>query len=270
MSKDREVAQAIVERFSGKFDHKLLQVTPTDRLPKNLASVLVPLYASNELNKRLLACLINGVYTEGTLDFLFSLPLMQKLISNDNAIKERRACATLSSQEFKTFKAFLTKHAVITVVEDSKAIDAKESRGRAAKCELIDADFVPLLKNAKKMKQGSFRITHKPKANTAPGGELPDSPVKAAPKTFASAKSEVLDRLKRLKIENKLYLRCVSKSPEDIKDRVKRLILKNDFETALKILRDYEKSRDEVYENRLRRGLETLSLSQAVRNLNRK
>jgi len=78
---------------------KLSEVSRLDQLPEEIKASISNGYASNHLDKRLLAVVINACITQDKLTFLFSRNILMDLLAKDKSIKRK----ILSGDEYKDF-----------------------------------------------------------------------------------------------------------------------------------------------------------------------
>lgn len=161
MSKKLKINTHLVlsDYLDDRFDHKLRSTTQIKNLPEPLKENLKALYAEKKnLNANLLACLLNGLYTEKLDKFLFSVRELQALIQADHKNKNLKTRNSLNDVEFKTFKRYLSDKDIIAIDDDSTPFEAGKKGGKAAICRLIEPRMIKLIDSDSSKKTTNHRV----------------------------------------------------------------------------------------------------------------
>ncbi len=131
-----------VERVIGNSPRESVKLTEVRHLEdihnEELRLVLQGMYKHQYLEYRLLATVINSIFTQDRAVFLFSRRILADLLKNDPNIVRNG----LNSQEYLKFSAScIGSDKIIKTILASKKDDNK-----ASVCELIHAEFLNLLK----------------------------------------------------------------------------------------------------------------------------
>lgn len=182
-----------------KFDHKLRNTTPLKKLPEPLRSELKNLYSRSDLKANLLACLLNGLFTEGIVRFLFSVREMEALVRADKNLKRK----SLNDKEFSTFKAWMISKNVIELMSQSTQFKQGQ-KGKAAFAKLIHMDMLKLLRKELVDEDGITQEQSEYEERLQIKGILPELEAKMRESARARKKSQITDDPELLAIMKEL------------------------------------------------------------------
>lgn len=272
----------LLSRLQQKFDHKIEQTTKLKAINEPLRSELADLYGAkgrNSLNANLTACLLNGLYTEQIRTFLFSVRLLQKLVAADSNLNR----ATIGSDEFKTFKAYLIKNKIIKIHSDSSGFGSGDKHNKAAKCELVDAEIIDLLDKTRAPAITSDEEIGDEDSDEQEAYErnlvVPEldpgllkkmkERVKARknklPVKGNKALEEIKENIKNINIERSTYQYTVGwNTVLDNLDVIRRLCAKEKYQEALDLIKEMHETRAQIFKNDSR-GRFPVPLNEAIK-----